>query len=381
MESRVARSLRFVVIFGLTLGLPSQANAVEPQFSVTNYGAKCDDIAEDSVAIESAFRAAGSKCHLLADQGVVNQAFVSLPAAHTCKVSVPLSINGSCVGIESNGAALDFRAMQVKPGSVVAALTVNSAHPVSPYGDNVTVWDGLHLIGPGKDTRSIGLLVKTGQAVFQRSNVHGFGVGIQLGDYAFIDSFTHPSIWNVGIGIYCPPRQVDAGENITVQQGAIFNSDVGINNQGCGMTVSGTSFDGLSGSTIIDATEGGGDLRCSNCYIEYFTPISVPIFQLGACNAWEFIDFQGGQVRSDYTKGANMKALISNNPKKLCGGTGSWAYFNDVFFGNLSPSAKCDAGSGPACIVGSNAARVRVERSTNGSGGGDMWNVEVGRQK
>jgi len=72
-----------------------------------------------------------------------------------------------------------------------------------------------------------------------------------------------------------------------------------------------------------------------------------------------------------------MKALISNNPKTLCGGTGSWAYFNDVFFGNLNPSAKCDAGMGPVCIVGNNAARVRVERSTSGAGGGDMWNLEV----
>jgi hypothetical protein len=386
---RTAYRLLLIVILGLVFDplyirrvtaaeqLENARKAGAARFSVTDYGAKCDDHSDDSLAIETAFRAAARNCRVLGDQSVVNQTAVSLPNAQTCKVNVPLSIVGSCVGIESNGATLDFRSMPVPQGRVVAALTVNSAHPASPYGDNVTVWDGLHLMGPGKATHSIGLLVRTGQAVFQRFNVHGFGVGIQLGDYAFIDSFTHPSIWNVGIGIYCPPGQVDAGENITVEQGAIFNSDVGIDNQGCGMTVSGTSFDGLGGSAIVDATEGGGDLRCSNCYIEYFGPISVPVFQEGACNAWEFIDFQGGQIRSDYTKGANMKALISNNPKTLCGGTGSWAYFNDVFFGNLNPSAKCDAGMGPVCIVGNNAARVRVERSTSGAGGGDMWNLEV----
>jgi hypothetical protein len=346
-------------------------------FNITDYGAVCDDIADDSVAIETAVRAAARKCHVLRDQTVLNQTVINLPTGHTCKVHNPLSIVGSCVGIVSNGATLDFRSMSIPKESTVAALTVISAHPASPYGDNVVTWDGLHLMGPGKGTHTIGLLVKTGQAVFQRINVHGFGTGIQLGDYAFVDSFTHPNIWNVSTGIYCPPGQVDAGENITIEQGAIFNSNVGINNQGCGLTVSGTSFDGLQGSAFIDATEGGGDIRCSNCYIEYFAPISVPVFQLGACNAWEFIDFQGGQIQNDYTKSSNVKALISNNPKKVCGGGGSWASFNDVFFGNLSPSAKCDAGSGPACILGSNASQVRVTHSTSGAGGGTMWNVEV----
>lgn len=354
------------------------ATSTAKHFSVTDYGAKCDDIADDALAIETAFRAAGSKCHVLSDQTVVNQASVSLPPAHTCKVNTPLSIVGSCVGIESNGATLDFRSISVPQGTVVAALTVTSAHPASPYGDNVIIWDGLHLMGPGKETRTVGLLLKTGQAVFQRPNVHGFGVGIQLGDHAFVDSFTHPSIWNVGTGIYCPPGQVDAGENITVEQGAIFNADVGINNQGCGITVSGTSFDGLSSSAVINATKGGGDLRCSNCYIEYFTPVKVPIFQLGGCNAWEFIDFQGGQIQNDYTKSSsNVRALISNDPKKLCGGGGPWAYFDNVFFGNLFPSAKCDAGDGPACILGTNASQVKVSHSTNGAGGGTMWNVNV----
>ena len=342
-----------------------------------DYGAKCDDITDDRKALGSALRAAGSKCQVLADQSVINQAFISLPAGRTCKVDAPLSVVGSCVGIETNGAALDFRSMPVTAGSIVTALTINSAHSASPYGDNIINWDGLHLIGPGKNTRTIGLLVKTGQAVFRQVNIHGFGVGIQLGDYAFLDSFTHPSIWNVGIGIYCPPGQIDAGENITIEQGVIFNSDVGIDNQGCGVTVQSTSFDGLGSSAVINATVGGGDLRCANCYIEYFAPIADPVFQLGACNAWEFIDFQGGQIQNDYTRSTNIKALISNDPKQICGGAGSWASFDDVFFGNLFPKAKCDAGSGPACIVGRNAKQVRIFHSTSGAGGGTMWNVNV----
>jgi len=360
----------------------ASADSTTTRFRVTDYGAKCDDIADDSSAIARAIRAAGKQCRVLPDQSVVNQAYISLPFAHTCKVSEPLSLVGSCVGIESNGAALDFRSMPTSPpGSPVAALTIISAHPASPYGDNVVTWDGLHLMGPGRATNTIGILLKTGQAVFQRPNIHGFGVGVQLGDYAFVDSFTEPSIWNARIGIYCPPGQKDAGENITIEQGAIFNSGIAIDNQGCGITADGTSFDALSGSAIIDGTKGAGDSRCVNCYIEYFAPISVPIFQLSGCNAWEFIEFEGGHILSDYGKSANVQALISNDPKGLCGGKGSWAYFSDVFFGNLTATGKCDAGNGAACIIGRNAGQVRVTHSTSGAGGGAMWNVNIPDQR
>jgi hypothetical protein len=256
---------------------------------------------------------------------------------------------------------------------LTAAITITSKHPASPYGDNAVTWTAIHLVGPGKSTNTVGILVETGQAVLQRPVIHGFGTGIQFGDYAFVDSLDHPAIWNVNTGISCPPGAKDSGENLTVTGGAIFNSGVAIDNRGCGLTLSGTSLDGLSGSAIKVR---GGAVACDNCYVEYFSPIASPIVDIEGCNAWSHITFRGGWILNDHS-GPNITALIRNDPAKLCGGSGSWARFDTVFFGNLTPTGQCDAGSGPSCVVGSNAKQVRISESTSGAGGGTMGNVHL----
>jgi hypothetical protein len=366
---------RIAAVCFMLMLLPSLA--VAAPVNIVSFGAKCDGVTDDAGAIKQALKASGAHCTIQNDQDAWNQGYIVLPAGRTCVVKSPLTVVGSCVGIRGDGAVLDFRALRTGASNQpVSALTVISAHPASPYGDNVVTWDGVHLVGPGPQTNTIGLRVGTGQAVFDRLNINSFGVGIQLSESAYVDQFDHPNIFRVGKGVECPPGLKNAGENITINQGSIFNSGIGIDNQGCGFIVNGTSFDGLAASTIVNGTHGGGSVRCANCYIEYFKPIAAPIFDLGGCNAWEYIDFQGGTVQNDHS-GSNVLALIRNDPKSLCGGSGPWAYFNDVFFGNLNPTSKCNAGSGPTCVMGRNAQQVRVERSTNGAGGGTMWNVRM----
>jgi hypothetical protein len=232
-------------------------------------------------------------------------------------------------------------------------------------------WDGLHLAGPGRDTRTIGLLVGTGQAVFQRLDINSFGVGIQLSNYAYVDHFEQPSVFDVGTGLYCPSHLIDAGENITISQGALFNSRVAVDNQGCGVTILGTSIDGMSSSAIINK----GAFRCIGCYVEYFQPIAVPVFELGGCNAWSYFIFDNGTIKNDHP-GKNVLAL-ARNERVPCAGAGPWAYFDNVFFAGLFPTATCNAGRGPACIIGQNASQVHVLHSTDGAAGGAMGNIEV----
>jgi hypothetical protein len=347
------------------------AHPAPSAMEVTSFGAKCDGRSNDYLPIEAAFNAAAARCTVHKNQDVWNQNYVDLPPGHTCKVNSPLVIKGSCVGLRSNGAVLDFSSLAPPATLPVAAVTVRSSHPASPYGDNVVTWDGLHLAGPGRDTHTIGLLIETGQAVFERLDINSFGVGTQFGDYAYVDHFDQPSIFSVGTGIYCPSHLIDSGENITISQGAIFNSRVAINNQGCGLTLLGTSIDGMSSSAIINK----GTFRCIACYIEYFQSIVDPVFELGGCNAWSYFIFDNGTIKNDH-RGKNVLALVRNE-RVPCAGAGPWAYFNNVFFGGISPSAPCNAGHGPACIIGNNAGQIHVFHSTDGAGGGAIGNVKV----
>jgi hypothetical protein len=338
---------------------------------VMRYGAKCDAHTDDAYALSLAIKAADSKCVITASQDATNQSYIILPAGRTCAVKSPLVFPGSCVGIEGNGAVLDFRSLTSSAPSAIA-ITIVSSHPYSPYGDNLVPWDQLHLIGPGPSSATIGLRIETGQAVLERPDINGFGVGIQFGNNAYVDQIDHPALWNNKVGIDCPAGLKDAGENITINQGVIFNSRIGVRSYGCGITMNETSFDGLGDSAVI--TRSG--FRCFGCYIEYFAAITAPVFDISNCNAWSFVDFHGGTIQND-RPGANIGALVSNHPDHICGGSGPWASFDDVFFANLNPHTKCDRGEGPTCIIGSNSRQARILNSTNGSGGGSMGNVHL----
>ncbi|MGH8336760.1 MAG: hypothetical protein ACRETL_08095, partial [Gammaproteobacteria bacterium] len=189
---------------------------------VMRYGAKCDGHTDDAAAFGRAIKAAASKCVIAASQDATNQSFIILPAGRTCAVKSTLVFPGSCVGVRGNGAVLDFRSLP-SGGPSAVAISIISSHPYSPYGDNLVPWDQLHLIGPGASSATIGVRIETGQAVIERPDINGFGVGIQFGNFAYVDQIDHPSIWNTGVGIDCPAGLKDAGENITINQGVIFN--------------------------------------------------------------------------------------------------------------------------------------------------------------
>lgn len=371
------RALKFLLLVLAAALINAHASETRAQLGngggveVLRYGAKCDGRTDDTLALGRAIKAAASKCVIAASQDATNQNYISLPAGRTCVVKSTLIFPGSCVGIRGNGAVLDFHALSFSAASTVA-ISIVSSHPSSPYGDNLVPWDELHLIGPGSSSATVGIRIETGQTVIERPDINGFGVGVQFGNFAFVDQIDHPSIWNTGVGVDCPAGLKNAGENITINQGVIFNSEIGVRSYGCGITMNETSFDGLGNSAIIT----GAGFRCFGCYIEYFAAISAPVFDISNCNAWSFVDFHGGQIQNDHPS-ANIRALVSIHPEHICGGSGPWASFEDVFFANLNPRARCDRGAGPTCIIGSNSRDVRILDSTSGSGGGGMGNVHL----
>ncbi len=362
--------LRWITWVGVGFALfasPAWASGV----LVRQHGARCDGITDDSIAIKAAITAAGAYCYSDSSHQMHNQSYIELPNGSTCKINSGLQFNAACVGLVSNGATLDATALNSG-----AAITVNTSQPQSPFGENTPPWDGVHVIGPGATTNTIGLLVQTGAVVFNRLNVSNFGVGVQFGANTFLDRFEAPMIWNCTTAVnFAAGLTGNAGENITFHGGSIFGSNVGFQNNGGELNIDGVSIDGLSDAAVVNLE---GAVRLNNTHIEYFAPIKTSPLEIeSGCNAWTFIDVNGGLIQSD-TGTTNIRSTIDIRPPSICGGSGPWISLQKVFFAGLNPGPGCARGAGCTCVTGTAPAsgtgigQVVITSSTDGSGGGTM---------
>lgn len=358
--------LRWITLVGLGLALfasPALASGV----LVRQHGARCNGVADDSIAIMAAITAAGASCYSDSSHQMHNQSYIELPTGATCKINSGLQFNAACVGLVSNGATLDATAL-----SSGAAITVNTSQPQSPFGENTPPWDGVHVIGPGATTNTVGLLVQSGAVVFNNANISNFGVGVQFGANTFLDRFEAPMIWNCTTAVNFAAGG-NAGENITFEGGSIFGSQVGFQNNGGELNIDGVSIDGLSDAAIVNLE---GAVRVTNTHIEYFAPIKTSPLEIeSGCNAWTFIDFNGGLIQSDIGT-TNVRSTIDIKPSSICGGSGPWVNLQKVFFAGLNPAPGCARGVGSTCVTGTSPAsgtgigQVVITSSTDGSGGG-----------
>jgi hypothetical protein len=360
--------LRWIACVGLGLAL-SASPALGSGILVRQHGARCDGIADDTIAIKASIIAAGVQCYSDSSHQMHNQSYIELPAGTTCKISSSLQFNAACVGFVSNGATLDATAL-----SSGAAISVVTSQPQSPFGENTPPWEGVHVIGPGAATNTIGLLVQSGGVIFNKLNVSNFGVGVQFGANTFLDRFETPMIWNCTTAVnFAAGLSGNAGENITFHGGSIFGSKVGFQNNGGELNIDGVSIDGLSDAAVVNLE---GAVRLSNTHIEYFAPIKTSPLEIeGGCNAWTFIDVSGGLIQSD-TGTSNMRSTIDIKPSSICGGSGPWISLQKVFFAGLNPAPGCARGAGCTCVTGTSPAsgtgigQVVITSSTDGSGGG-----------
>jgi hypothetical protein len=362
--------LRWITCVGIVFVLFT-GQAFASGFLVTSYGAKCDGMTDDSGAIQSTINAAEARCSSDSAHQMHSQSYIELPSGSTCKIDSGLQFDGACVGFVSNGGTVDATGISSGP-----AITVNSSQPQSPFGENVPPWNGVHVIGAGSTSNTIGLLVQAGAVVFNQLNVSNFGVGVQFGGYAFLDRFEAPMIFNCTTAVSFPSGPSgNAGENITFDGGSIFGAQVGFKNNGAELDIEGMSIDGLSDAAIVNLD---GAVRVHNTHIEYFGPISTSPLEIeGGCNAWTFIDLDGGLIQSD-TASTNVRSTVDIEPSTICGGSGPWVRLQNVFFAGLNPGPSCAKGMGCTCVTGTSpvsgtgTGQVLITSSTDGSGGGTM---------
>jgi hypothetical protein len=354
-----------VVLYGTAFGAG---------FSVTNYGAQCNGFADDTAGINAAIKAASAKCVSDQSHQMWNQSYIELPTGSTCVINGGLVLDAACVGIVSNGATLNAKGLTAK-----AALVVTTSQPANPFSENVVPWDHVHLIGPGASTSTIGVLLEAGYVRFTGLNVSNFGVGVEFGNYAFVDRFESPEIMGCTTGVLFPSGLTDAGENITFEGGSVSGCVTGIDNSGGELSINEMSFDGLISASVIDRA---GAVRLRDTHVEYFTGLKGSPLELeGGCNAYNFIEMTGGDLEIDSWL-PDLQSTVDIRPVGLCGGSGPWVSLNDVFFSGLTPTSQCVRGAGASCVTGSapvpgtGPTQVTIS-GTNGAGGGTMGNVDL----
>ncbi len=342
----------------------AQLLATQPTYYAVSYGAKCDDNTNDQPAFVAMLAAAKANCSVIGNIAE-GQATVDLPPGKVCKLNSGITIDTGCVGLRGNGATLDFRGIPAG----TAAVTTTDDDKVSPYNANVAIID-LKLLGPGQSTSSgtVGLLSESAGATYIDLTAANFNYGVEIGNNSFVVTWINPQLFYDGTGWYCPIGLTNAGENMSIVDGSIYNSDVAIDTESCELNSTNTSFDFDTESIANVAISGTGALRLTNSHIE-FSKLSGSLFNLGGPNSYSYIMAEGGQWQSDSGDSPADLATVNNVGYGGDGGWGPWVQINNVFMVGLFPGAQCGSGSGVTCSIGSNAKEVKyfMDRDQQGN--------------
>jgi hypothetical protein len=380
---RIERLIRRIGIVAVLLTLPMLAypqsrrnsrprdQSITSAFLVTRFGARCDGNTDDSRAFQAALNAAGAGC--AAGRGYLDGGYrtVVVPDGARCRLNSGLINNRSdCVGISSYaGGTLDFSALPHGQTALTLKPLIYGA-----YTGNVARFENIQMIGPGRSSGTVGIASSTATTTYRQYNIHGFGHGYEVHGGSWLNHFMNTSIWDCHTDLYCGSALKDAGEQISFEAGALFNSDQGIENDSCEFTITDSSLDEFTGPAVVN---GGGTTRLTSDHIEYVnSTTAVPLIVTSkACNAWGSITMESGQIQFDH---ARPQALARNDGGPgPCGGGGWGAYIrlNNVFLGNIPMDS-----NGAPVIMGSNSSQIAVCHATNGAGGGAIGNVpNIGR--
>jgi hypothetical protein len=235
--------------------------------------------------------------------------------------------------------------------------------------------NGCTLVGPGVRTSTVGLLVggptRFNSAIlssFTANNISNFGVGLQFGHNAYIDTFLDNWIHDNGTdggthNLYVPAGLAEFGENITFIGGAITNNPTasgysvtcvdilssgslkfyGLSFDQCGMTINATNavvdltsdhFENPVYATADDFITLGE--RCQNCVLN----ISGGDFYEGAVSARnEFINEASPIPNNSNSISITGTAFSSQEPIPVVKVTGSATCCQRVYVKDYQPGA------------------------------------------
>jgi len=216
----------------------------------------------------------------------------------TCDVNQALV--GTNIGYEGEDATLN-----VEPTVATGVTLVTSANAYTSRP-----WAHLRMTG----SSSTGLLLEGNFTHLDQPSISGFANNITIGNNAYLDTIIAPTIWSGGRGIYCPTSS-NAGEGIVVVGGEIFNLVTGSYNSGCGLTFSGTHFDGISGTPLVlNEGSNGAWTDCTNCYIELnVQPSGGAMLAVTGYDGGGSMEWIGGQIQQDNFNASTLLLSLTNN--------------------------------------------------------------------
>ncbi|MBR0657404.1 hypothetical protein, partial [Plastoroseomonas arctica] len=218
-----------------------------------------------------------------------------------------LVVNPNKVTMRGDGSLLDFRSLPAGGRAVWF-----KADGAPPYGHEKHVFEGFDLLGPGREQPDcIGVFCQTdtpplsSRVQLRDCVVRSFRVGVELGHRAYLVSFSHCSFYDSTFVFRAPAGLEDAGESITFNQCALFNSYCLIANMaGCGLRFMGCSLD--YASRIV--WDNNGHIDFVSCHIEFAPPEEVPFH-----NGVGRVDFHGGFLQINGDGEPRVAGLFASN--------------------------------------------------------------------
>jgi hypothetical protein len=266
----------------------------------------------------------------------------------------------------------------------VPAVTITTTS--SPYGAGASLFRGIHMLGPGQNSPTIGLLLNGANLNIDKPIIHDFGIDVSTENNAYLLKMTNPTLYNAQVD-YNEGGFANSGEENTIQGGQLFNSGHGVVYSG-EMVVNSASLDFMSGTFI----EGGGTFKGYGLHIEGAATNNISMLENGSCNAFGFMELREATVLIDGSP-STTEALAQVDGSgggqyyiTGCNGNGhgGWIRIQDSFINGMNASGlSCAFGSSPLdCVQGSstyvnnmhNPVAIMCDNTT-GSGGGYLNNL------